>query len=90
LEILSESEDINEVWENTEENIKTSGKKRVGMDELKQHKSWYNECLGFVDQRKQSTVQRIQNPSLNNVDNLNNVRREDSRHFRIKGGIAES
>ena len=29
-------------------------------------------------------MQWIQNPSQSNVDNLNNVRREASRHFRIK------
>jgi len=29
-------------------------------------------------------MQRIQDPSQNNVDNLNNVRREVSRHFRNK------
>jgi len=29
-------------------------------------------------------MQWIQDPSQSNVDNLNNVRREDSRHFRKK------
>ena len=29
-------------------------------------------------------MQWIQNPSQSSVDNLNNVRREVSRHFRIK------
>jgi hypothetical protein len=29
-------------------------------------------------------MQWLQNPNLSNVDNLNNVRREASRHFRNK------
>ena len=29
-------------------------------------------------------MQWVQDPSQNNVDNLNSVRREDSRHFRNK------
>ena len=29
-------------------------------------------------------MQRLQRPKQNNVDNLNNVRRETSRHFRNK------
>jgi len=29
-------------------------------------------------------MQRLQNPIQNNVDNLNNVRREASRHFKKK------
>jgi len=37
-----------------------------------------------LDQRKQGKMQWIQDPSQNNVDNLNNVRREVSRHFRNK------
>ena len=54
----------------------------VGFDE---------ECLGFLDQRKQAKMQWIQNPSQSNVDNLNNVRCEVSRHFRNKKeGIYES
>jgi hypothetical protein len=48
---------------------------------LKQHKPWYDECLGFLDQRKQATMQWLQDPNQSSVDNLNNVRHEDSRHF---------
>ena len=52
---------------------------------MKQHKSWFEEeCLGFLDQRKQAKIQWIQDPSQSNVDNLNNVRRDASRHFRNK------
>jgi len=42
------------------------------------------ECLGFLDQRKRAKMQWIQDPCQRNVDNLNNVRREVSRHFRNK------
>jgi len=55
------------------------------LDEFKQNKSWFDEeCLGFFDQRKQAKVQRVQDPSQSNVDNLNRVRCEVSRHFRNK------
>jgi archaellum biogenesis ATPase FlaH len=52
---------------------------------MKQHKPWFDEvCLGILDQRKQAKMQWMQNPSHSNVDNMNNVRREASRHFRNK------
>ena len=55
------------------------------MHEMKQHKPWFGEeCLGILDQRKQAKMQWIQDPSQRNVDNLNNVRRDASRHFRNK------
>jgi hypothetical protein len=38
----------------------------------------------FLDQRKQAKMQWIHDPNQNNVDNLNHVRREASRHFRNK------
>ena len=50
---------------------------------MKQHKPWFDEDFsGFLDQRKHAKMQWIQDPNQNNVDNLNNVRREASRHFR--------
>jgi len=50
---------------------------------LKQHKPWFDEeCLGFLDQRKQAKMQWIHNPSQSNVGNLNNVRCDASTHFR--------
>jgi len=50
---------------------------------LKQNKPWIEEeRLGFLDQRKRATMQWIKDPSQSNVNNLNNVRREVSRHFR--------
>jgi hypothetical protein len=52
---------------------------------LKQHKPWFDkEWVGFLDQRKKAKMQWIQDPSQSNVDNLNNVRRDASRHFRNK------
>jgi len=85
LEDLSDSEDINRAWENFKENTKTSAKESLGLQELKQHKPWFHEkCLGFLDQRKQAKMQWIPDPSQSNVDNLNNVRCDASRHFRNK------
>jgi hypothetical protein len=49
----------------------------------------------LLDQRKQGKLQWLQDPSEINGDNLNNVRREASRHFRnkkreyLKGKIKE-
>jgi len=37
-----------------------------------------------LEQRKQAKMQRIQDPSQSNADNLNTARREASRHFRNK------
>ena len=38
----------------------------------------------FLDQRKRAKIQWIEDPRQSNVDNLNKVRREVSRHFRNK------
>ena len=63
----------------------TSAKESLGLDEFKQNKPWLDEeCLGFLDQRKRSKIQWIQDPSQSYVDNFNKVRREVSRHFRTK------
>jgi uncharacterized protein YoaH (UPF0181 family) len=49
---LSDGEDINRVWENIKENIKTSAKECFSLHEMKQHKPWFDEeSLGFLDQR---------------------------------------
>ena len=83
---------VDRTWENIKENIKTSAKESPGLHKLKQNKPWFDEeCLGFLDQRKWAIMQWIQDPSQSNVDNLNNVRHEVSRHFRgKKEGISES
>jgi hypothetical protein len=75
LETLSDSKD-------TKENIKISAKQGPGLFNLKQHKPWFDEeCLYFSDQRKHAKMQWVQDPNQNNVDNLNNVRRDPSRYF---------
>jgi hypothetical protein len=52
---------------------------------LKKHEPWFDKgCLELLDQRKQAKLQWLQDPSKINGDNLNNVRREASRHFRSK------
>jgi len=84
LENLSDDKDINRAWENIKENIKTSAKESLGLHELKQHKPWFDECFGFLDQRKQAKMQWIHDVSQSNVGNLNNIRRDASRHFRNK------
>jgi hypothetical protein len=48
---------------------------------LKKHKPWFKEgCSELLHQRKQA-FQWLQNPNEINGDNLNNIRREASRHF---------
>jgi len=85
LENSDDDEDVNRTWENIKENIQTPAKESLGLDEFKQNKPWFDEeCLSFLDQRKRAKIQWIQDPSQSNVDNLNKVRREVSRHFRNK------
>ena len=91
LENLNVDEDVNRVWENIKENVKTSAKESLCLHKLKQHKPWFDkECLVFVDQRKQAKMQWIKDPSRSNLDNLNNVRRDASRHFRNKKKASKS
>jgi hypothetical protein len=44
----------------------------------------HERCSKLLDQRKQAKLQWFQDPSEINGDNLNNIRRENSRHFRNK------
>jgi hypothetical protein len=77
--------DINSSWETIRENVKISAKENLAYYELKEHKPWFYEgCSKLLDQRKQTNLQWLQNPSEINGDNLNNVRRETSRYFRNK------
>jgi hypothetical protein len=96
LEDLDAEVEINTVWEMIRENIKISTKESLGYYEMKQHKPWFDEgCSNLLDQRKQAKLQWLQDPSEIKGDNLNNVRRETSRHFRnnkreyLKGKINE-
>ena len=83
LEGMNNDEDVNRTWEHIKENIQTSAKESLCLHELNQNKPWFDEeCFGFLDRRKRAKLQWIQDPRQNNVDILNNVRREVSRHFR--------
>ena len=79
------NDDVNRTWENNKENIQTAAKESLGLQEFRHYKPWFGEeCLGLLDERKRAKMQWIQDPSQSNVDNLNTVRREVSRHFRNK------
>jgi hypothetical protein len=83
LEILDTVMDNNRAWETIRENIKISAKESQGYYELKKHKPWFDKgCSELLDQRKQAKLQWLQEPSKITGDNLNNIRREASRHFR--------
>jgi hypothetical protein len=70
LENLNDSEDINRAWEKIKENIKSSAKGSLSLHELQQHEPWIEEeCLGFLDQRKQAKMQWLQDPNQSNVSN---------------------
>jgi len=85
LENLSDYEDVNRAWVNIKGNIMTSAKESLALHKLKKHKPLFDEeCLGILGQRKQAKMQWIQDPSQRNIDNLNNIRRDASRHFRNK------
>jgi hypothetical protein len=75
---------INSIWETIRENIKISAKESLGYCELKKHERWFDRGCSKLDQRKQAKLPWLQDPNEINVDNLNNVRRESSRHFRNK------
>jgi len=77
LENLSDSEDINRDWENTQEGL--------GLTDWKQPKPWFDEeCLEFLRSKEAGKIQWLQDPNQSNVNNLNNVRHKASRHCRKK------
>jgi hypothetical protein len=85
LEDLNTEVEINSAWETIKENINISAIESLGYFELKKRKTWFDEgCSKFLKQRKQATLQWLENASEINGDNLNNVRREASRYFRKK------
>jgi hypothetical protein len=85
LENFDDNVDMNRVWENIRDNIKTSAKESLGHCELQHHKPWFDdECSKLIDRRKQSKLQWLQDLSQVNGDNMNNVKREASRTFRTK------
>jgi hypothetical protein len=85
LKDFDDEVEINTIWEKIRENNKISAKHSLGYYELKQHKPWFDEgCSKLLDWRKEFKLQWLQDPSEINGDNLINVRREASRHFRNK------
>jgi hypothetical protein len=47
------------------------------------------ECFDYLDQMKQTKMQNVQDTSHRNLENLNNVKREDNTNIRKKLGIFE-
>jgi hypothetical protein len=85
LEKLQDSEDINGAWDSIRENIKISAQESLGYCESKHRKPWFDEKRSkLFDRRKQAKLQWLQDPSEANEDNLSDVRREASKHFRNK------
>jgi hypothetical protein len=73
LENLDTGVDINRVWETVREDIKISVKKTLGYYELK-NKPWFDKgCLKLLDQRRQTKLQWLQDPSEINGENLNKM-----------------
>ena len=72
---LNDMEDINRAWGNIKENIKTVANKSLCQYELRHHKPRIDEeCLHFLDQRRQDKLRWLPDPNQNNVDNLNSAR----------------
>jgi hypothetical protein len=62
---------INGAWETIRGNIKISAKESLRYCELKKHKPWFDEgCSKLLDQRKQTELQLLQDPSEINGDNV--------------------
>jgi len=61
--------------------MKISAKESFNLYRGKQNKPWFDEeCSQFLDQRKQTKRQWLQDPNQINVNNLNSVRHEASRN----------
>jgi hypothetical protein len=81
--------DVNKAWGTTGEDIKIPAKESLsqGYYEMKKNtcKPWAVEgCSELLYKRKQAKLQWLQDPSEINGDNLNNINRETSGHFRNK------
>jgi hypothetical protein len=84
-ESSDESFDINNPWESIRQNIKTSYKDNLDYQKQKHNKPWFDDKRSKLkDQQKRVKLQRLQNPSQINGDNLQNLRCETSRTFRNK------
>jgi hypothetical protein len=85
LEDLDAEVEINSGWEMIRVNINISVTESVGYFGLKKHKTWFDEeSSKLSDQRKRVKLQWLLYPREINGNNLNNERREVSRHFRNK------
>jgi hypothetical protein len=85
VENLEDSGYISKAWDNTMENIKILAQKSLGCCKSKHHKPCFDDvCFELVDRRKQANLQRLQDPSEVNENNLSNVWQEASRYFRNK------
>jgi hypothetical protein len=85
MENLEDSGDINGAWDNIRENIKRSAKESQCYCESKHRKTGFDEeCSKLIDRRKQAKLYCLQDPRESNEDNLIDVRREGSGHFRHK------
>jgi hypothetical protein len=85
LNYLNDRENINRDWKNIKENTNISDKETLILYEQKQQKPWFDEgCSQFLGQREQVKMQWLQDSNQSNLDNLNNTRREASKHFRGK------
>jgi hypothetical protein len=83
LEDTDAEVEIKTVLETIRENIKIPAKERLSYYELKKHKPWFDKgCSKLLDQRKQVKLQWLHDPNEINGDKWNNVRCEDSGHFR--------
>jgi hypothetical protein len=77
--------DISRAWDTIKENIKMSAKDSLGYCESKLRKPWFDEeSSKLADRTKEAKPQWLQDPREANEDNLSDVRREASRHFRNK------
>jgi hypothetical protein len=64
LEDLDTEVEINSAWEIIREDIKIPARESLGYCELKEHKLLLDVgCLKLLDQKKQTKLQWLQNPS---------------------------
>jgi hypothetical protein len=71
LDDLNDCENINRTCKNMQGNIKISAQGSLGLYEMMQDKSWFDEERSqFCSQRKQVKMQQLQDPNKSNVCNL--------------------
>jgi len=60
----TDGEGTNRAWDSIKDDIKTWTEESLSLHELKRHTAWFEEeCLGFLDQRKQAKMQWVQDTS---------------------------